>query len=285
MTVADFATQAVICQALGKAFPHDPIIAEENANLLQQPESSHFLTQVTQQVATVIPDATEENIINWINRGNGEIASRYWTLDPIDGTKGFIRQAQYTIALALIEEGEIKLGIMACPALPFAWQQPHTAQGVVFLAIKNQGSKMLSLDSNKSQLLQVNQGKEKTQLQIIESIESRHSDRDRQKILAHNLGISIAPLAMDSMAKYGAVARGEADVYVRIPLPSAATRKENIWDHAAGAIVVTEAGGKVTDIDGRPLDFSQGVKLGNNHGIAVSNGEFHDEIIEQIQSH
>ena len=57
---------------------------------------------------------------------------------------------------------------------------------------------------------------------------------------------------------------------------------ENIWDHAAGAIIVAEAGGKVTDIFGRNLDFSKGRKLTGNKGIIASNGTIHSAVIKAV---
>ncbi|MEA5469572.1 inositol monophosphatase family protein [Spirulina sp. 06S082] len=57
-------------------------------------------------------------------------------------------------------------------------------------------------------------------------------------------------------------------------------KRENIWDHAAGAIVLEEAGGRVTDLDGKPLDFSLGEKLTANRGILASNGVIHDRALE-----
>ena len=87
---------------------------------------------------------------------------------------------------------------------------------------------------------------------------------------------------MDSQAKYGAVARGEADFYIRMPSPKTPDYREKIWDHGAGKIVVEEAGGRVTDIVGKDLDFTRGRKLEDNRGVLVSNGLFHDKIVEAI---
>ena len=78
------------------------------------------------------------------------------------------------------------------------------------------------------------------------------------------------------------VARGEADIYLR--LPTRADYREKIWDHAAGALIVTEAGGVVTDISGRPLEFHHGRELANNRGVIVTNGPLHSRVIEAIQS-
>jgi 3'(2'), 5'-bisphosphate nucleotidase len=88
---------------------------------------------------------------------------------------------------------------------------------------------------------------------------------------------------MDSQAKYGIVARGEAILYLRVPSPSEPEYREKIWDHAAGFLIAEEAGGKVTDIRGDPLDFSSGVKMEKNHGILVSNGILHDRVLKALK--
>lgn len=89
---------------------------------------------------------------------------------------------------------------------------------------------------------------------------------------------------MDSQVKYGLVANGEAAVYLRFPNPRNKDYRENIWDHAAGAIVVEEAGGKVTDMNGKPLNFRDNEKMLNNHGVVVSNGVIHDRVLEAIKN-
>jgi 3'(2'), 5'-bisphosphate nucleotidase len=280
VTVADFGVQAIICQALRQAFPEDPVIGEEDATLLRKPEFSAILAQITGEIQQFQPDTTSQDILNSIDHGNGQISPRYWTLDPIDGTKGFIRGDQYAIALALIEQGEVKLGILGCPALPLHHQQPQENPGVIFSAVSGQGTKMISLVNDQIYPIKVNQITDCSQMQMIESIETSHSDRSAQLKLREKLKLTKTPLKMDSQAKYGAVARGEADFYLRIPFSDHRSRKENIWDHAAGAIVVTEAGGKVTDLDGKPLDFSLSTKLINNRGILATNGSIHNHILK-----
>src|SRR5690606_1688037 len=81
---------------------------------------------------------------------------------------------------------------------------------------------------------------------------------------------------LDSQAKYAVVAAGEAEIYLRLTRHTGYV--ENIWDHAAGALVVEEAGGKLTDLNGERLDFSRGPRLEKNVGIVASNGRFHDRI-------
>ena len=280
VTVADFSSQALICQALSTAFPQDSIIAEENGDMLKQPGMEACLQNVIRYVRRHIPNTQETDVIHWINQGNGEWAERYWTLDPIDGTKGYVRGDQYAIALALVEKGEVKVGVMGCPALPESCIDESGEKGMLFSAVHNQGAEMIPLGGGNSQEIRVNQINNPQQLQAIESVVSTHSDRSLQRQLAQRLGLTKKVMQMDSLAKYGVVARGEADLYVRIPLRSKWSRKENVWDHAAGAIMVTEAGGKVSDLLGKPLDFSCGAKLSNNLGIVVTNGGIHEQVID-----
>jgi 3'(2'), 5'-bisphosphate nucleotidase len=278
VTVADFGAQAIICQALAQEFPNDPVIGEEDASILQKPELSPILAKITHQVQQIRPDATESDIIDWINWGNGQIAPRYWTLDPIDGTKGFIRGDQYAIALALIEQGKVKLGILACPA--FLLENGN--KGVIFWAMEGQGAWEMPLEGGKPQQIRVNLWDDVQQLCRIESVESGHSDRTQQVQLDRKLGLVRSAKQMDSLAKYGALARGDADIYTRVPVPQFITKKENIWDHGPGVIIVEEAGGKVTDLDGKLLDFSVGSKLSNNRGILATNGIIHQRILDII---
>lgn len=279
VTVADFAAQAILCQGLAEAFPNDPVIGEEDASMLGKPGLEGVRSQIIEQVQQSIPSATPENVIDWINWGNGRVASRYWTLDPIDGTKGFIRGDQYAVALALVEEGELKLGILACPAFPLE----NGTKGVIFLGIRGQGAVEMPLEGGTPQPITVDSADNFEQLYRIESVESVHSDRAVQTDLDQRLGLKYPAKQMDSLAKYGAIARGDAHLYTRVPLPQFEGKKENIWDHGPGVIIVEEAGGMVTDLDGNPLDFSLGAKLSNNRGILATNGIIHSQVLEAIK--
>ena len=115
----------------------------------------------------------------------------------------------------------------------------------------------------------------------MESYESRHSDHSFTKEVALRSGVTKGSLKMDSQVKYGLLSRGdEARVFMRFP-PS--TYREKIWDHAAGAVIVTEAGGKVTDARGNELDFSLGRYLdGMKLGIVAAPPSIHAAIIQAI---
>jgi 3'(2'), 5'-bisphosphate nucleotidase len=66
--------------------------------------------------------------------------------------------------------------------------------------------------------------------------------------------------------------------------PAKPDYREKIWDQAAGSIIVEEAGGKVTDLDGRELDFAQGRTLKKNRGICATNGIFHERALQALRA-
>jgi 3'(2'), 5'-bisphosphate nucleotidase len=98
------------------------------------------------------------------------------------------------------------------------------------------------------------------------------------------LGVTAPPVAMDSQAKYAVLATGEGDVLLRLISRSSPDYRERIWDQAAGSIIVEEAGGRITDLDGQPLDFSQGRTLAKNRGIVATNGHLHDALLDGLRS-
>ncbi len=298
VTVADFASQAVVCQSLNEALGDVAVVGEEDAHELRTEENAALRNSVVEQVRVVMGEASEAQVLDWIDHGGAEADpnSSYWTLDPIDGTKGFLRGGQYAIALALIERGEVVLGVLGCPNLPTTPAStprglaasaavPPNTQGVLLTAIQGEGAQQLPLAGeglDDAQPIRVSDVTDAVQARFCESVESGHSDQSASARIARELAITHEPVRMDSQAKYAAVARGEAQIYLR--LPTRADYRECIWDHAAGAIIVTEAGGRVTDITGKPLDFAQGGRLEANQGVIATNGPLHDQVVAAVQA-
>jgi len=217
-----------------------------------------------------------------VDLGSHSIKDRFWVLDPIDGTKGFLRGDQYAIALAIIENGSVQLGLLACPNLYVGKDKPNGEKGCLFFALRKKGSFQVEMDGRNKQAISVSKVDNPQEASFTESVEPDHSDHLFHQQIAQKLNISIPPLKMDSQAKYGIVARGEVTFYLRVPSPSEPSYKEKIWDHAAGAIIAEEAGGRVTDLLGNPLDFTCGIKLAKNHGILVTNGILHEMVLKAI---
>jgi 3'(2'), 5'-bisphosphate nucleotidase len=267
---------------LAEALPGDPIVGEEDAGALRRDEQSELRRSVVEHVSRELSErVTAEQVLEWIDHGNAEAAGRrYWTLDPIDGTKGFLRGEQYAVALALIEDGEVVLGVLGCPNL----SGPEAAPGALFGARLGARARMYSLwnpaDDGGVEVA-VAETRSPMEARFCESVESAHSNQDESAAIALALGIRSEPYRIDSQCKYAAVARGDASIYLR--MPTREDYRENIWDHAAGMRVVEAAGGRVTDILGNPLDFRQGKRLERNRGIVATNGAVHDAVIEAIE--
>jgi 3'(2'), 5'-bisphosphate nucleotidase len=284
VTVADFGSQALICRALQEAFPEDPVIGEEDSSALRTEANADVRDQLLGEVRAHHPNADANTVFDWIDHGTAsEYSDRFWTLDPIDGTKGFVRGDQYAIALALIVDGQRQVAALCCPHLPNALDaDPPETRGQAFLAVRGEGAVQKPLaDDAAPTPIHVSETTDPSQSRFTESFESSHSSHDLAAETGERLGITADPVRIDSQAKYAMVARGEAEIYLRLPRPST-DYTERIWDHAAGALVVEAAGGTVTDMHGTPLDFTHGRLLEANTGVVATNGPFHDEVIDAL---
>ncbi|MFH0882813.1 MAG: 3'(2'),5'-bisphosphate nucleotidase [bacterium] len=281
VTVADFGSQAIVLYELEKAFPKDLMIAEEGAGALRDPANRFLLAHLMDHVRRIDKDAGEEQVLGWIDRGSRrENADRFWTLDPIDGTKGFLRSEQYAISLALIENGEIVLGALSCPNIASYLPQAKD-HDAVFTAVRGGGAWLCPGGGEDPIELSTSGLKDPSRARFVESYESGHSDHSWSQGVAERLNITRDPVRLDSQAKYAILASGAADLYLR--LPTRADYVEKIWDHAAGVLIVEEAGGTVTDVDGKPLEFNHGYLLTKNRGVLVSGGAFHDRIVQAVK--
>lgn len=301
VTIADFGSQAVVCKAIGEAFPEDPIVGEEDSAELREPGNEAFLSRIVEELSSVGLSGSPEDACTWIDRGgwNGEgtPGNRFWTLDPIDGTKGFLRGEQYAISLALIEHGEIVAAVVGCPNLPLvSTARGATADesviasgaGSLLVATKGEGAFALPIDGqtgfdpNSATPIAVSDAIDFSTARLCESVESGHSSHSHSAQIAAELGIVHAPARLDSQAKYAVVARGEADIYLR--LPTRPGYREKIWDHAGGALLVHEAGGTVTDVIGKPVNFTLGRELTENRGVIVTNGWLHEQVLAAVRN-
>lgn len=270
VTAADFSVQALINLHLLRAFPNDSIMGEENASFLRTPEGELIKHRVCSTLQNLFPQKTAEEILSALDRGDwpGGSKRRFWVLDPIDGTRGFIKKEQYAIALALIENGEVVLGLLGCP---------HMYQkGALLSATKGEGAYLLDLESGQEHRLH---SKSAHQLIYCEPpMDSKSHSHSKAYEIAKLLNTNPESVQLDGQCKYALVAAGEAAMYLRIPMLK--KRLEYIWDHAPGMLIVEEAGGRVTDIDGKRFDFSLGTTLAENRGVLATNGVEHQKVIE-----
>ncbi|KAI4248270.1 MAG: hypothetical protein LQ352_005959, partial [Teloschistes flavicans] len=227
VTIGDFGAQALIISALRHNFPHDEIVGEEEAKPLREnPALAQKILTLVQEAK--LADAESEKALGGtiedlnamlaaIDAGNspGGPTGRIWALDPIDGTKGFLRGGQYAVCLALIVDGDVKAGVLGCPNLPISNTAPISAdvgtgaagdhsRGVLFSATKGCGATSrplrpgaLAPDPTRIHMQELAQLRDAT---FCESVEAAHSSHDDQSVIAARLGIGKESVRMDSQA-------------------------------------------------------------------------------------
>jgi HAL2 family 3'(2'),5'-bisphosphate nucleotidase len=289
VTVADLASQAVVASMLSQHLEGELVlVGEEDSDFLRQDRHDAHLSATLAAARLVLPDLTRTTLLDAIDLGNGKPnEDGFWTLDPVDGTKGFLRGQQYAIALAWIEDGRPTLAVMACPNLSLNSLQleaDELGRGCLFYATVDDATRCRGLNTDATDS-PVRCTPITRPLVVCGSVEKAHSNTGwmgRSLTDLQTSGCSIGPsLPMDSQAKYAVVARGQADAYLR--LPSKPGYIEHIWDHAAGSLIAQQAGAIVTDIDGKPLDFSHGAGLETNRGVVCASPAVHAKIIESIR--
>jgi 3'(2'), 5'-bisphosphate nucleotidase len=280
VTIADYGAQAIVLRTIQKHFPQDTSLAEEWGDefiaLSTEEQRANVLRHVGQAAGQ---NCTLEEVRGWLDFGRGGSGERIWVVDPIDGTKGFLRGDQFAVAVALLVNGEPVVGALACPLLPVDPAQPDEERGVVATAIRGQGAVLEALSGVSERPMHVSAAQAAT-ARAVESIE--HSDHSFSADVFREAGLGGQLVRMDSQAKYLAVADGRAEVYLR--QSRSEDYREKVWDHAAGVLIVEEAGGRVTDLSGKPLEFTHGATLAENQGILATNGTLHEELRAAIQA-
>jgi len=286
VTVADFAVQCWIARCLTAT--EIPLIGEESAEALAA-AGPEMLESVHAALPAGLRPRHPNELLLWLNRAS-QVRSApggcWWLLDPIDGTKGFLRGGQYAICLALVREGTPVFGLLGCPALPQSGiplgniGQPA---GVLLLGHRSSGAWQSSLSEAAAwRAIQCSDsGSIGAKIRICESRDLRHAWRGLLDRSLERLGVSAAPVRIDSQCKYALVARGDAEVYARLPRDPSYVEKT--WDHAAGAVIAQAAGARVSDLDGLPLDFSRGVAL-VGRGLLVASPRWHTALLDALRN-
>lgn len=186
----------------------------------------------------------EENNASWNDRKNW---NKYWLVDPIDGTKEFIKKNnEFTINIALIVNGVPEFGVVAAPAL-----------GTTYFGIQGKGAWKID-NLGKQNSIKVDSSPKSTWKVVV----SRSHVHENAIMLANSLPNSEI-MAMGSSLKFCLIAEGTADLYPRFGPTSE-------WDTAAAQAIVEAAGGKVINFDFKPLRYNTKSSLINPGFIACS---------------
>ena len=183
-----------------------------------------------------------------------------WIVDPLDGTSDFIdKTGEFTVMIALIQNKKPILGVIAWPT-----------EKILFIAQKNCGAFRYSDDKwNKISVTKINE------LPKCRTIGSRHHLSDKEKQFIKKIGIKDFT-SIGSSLKVGKISSGEAEAYITT------TNKMKEWDTAASYCIISEAGGKMTDMLGNELTYNN-KNVYHENGILVTNGLIHEKIIKEFK--
>ncbi len=300
VTIADFASQAVIINAIHHHFPQDTFVGEEDASMLRSsPELLDrvwALIQSSKIVGDEVPRLeSKEDVLRVIGLGGKEETSkgRVWMLDPIDGTATFLTGHQYAVSLSLVVDGEQKVGVLGCPNIKFGSSYVREEEvdrdglGTLLSAVKGQGAfqRSMGLDGlgESTKMKRWKEVGSLSDLRFVNSMASSHISKtaylDAKKRCNLKTDEEIDLWSMH--IKYAALAIGGVDCMIRIP-----PRKSYhgyVWDHAGGQLIYQEAGGKLTDVDGKSFNFGAGRKLENNWGVVAAPPSVHGQLLEVVK--
>lgn len=308
VTAADFAAQALLIAALRDAFPGDRFVGEEDSREMRKdPKLVAWVYELVSSTARVndpetgaalaTPASVEDTLalIDLGGQGQGGREGRFWVMDPVDGTKTFLRQQQYAVSLSLIENGREVVGVLCCPNLRLNDGRVDedsvdpNGLGVMLTAVRGQGASVRALGASGSTtsyvlpeakpLKRLTSPSDLKDLHIVDSRLSTAIRHDIIEQLAEQLGAKYPGTEVwSSHMRYSSLILGGADCQVRVPAQSG-TPRVFIWDHAGAQLIFTEVGGKITDLDGKEMDFGAGRQMSNNRGMMVAREGVHDELL------
>lgn len=291
VTIGDFASQALVARALTSSGAMlGGMVAEESAAFLKHPDHAAHLRGCVEALreSGAWTDAAADDVIDMVDLGAadpGVLVSHRggWTLDPIDGTKGFLRGEQYCVCLAKIREGRVEIGVLGCPNLALGLNGEQgddpLGLGTRYWATRGGGAHMGAYTKTAGVEMAIRRRPVTPDhpARLAESVEMTHTRRDLTEEIMRRAGPVGTPAQIDSQCKYALLARGDADVYLR--LPSRKGYVQQIWDHAPGVLIAQEAGCVVTDVLGRELDFGRGRGLEGNLGVLGAPPGLHGRLL------
>ena len=213
--------------------------------------SNKIIMNALQHLDRTIPILSEESLVEWKERKNW---TKYWLVDPLDGTKEFIKQnGEFTVNIALIENNKPILGVIFTPV-----------KFDLYFAQKNYGSYKINSSSKLINLQEAVKIFVANQSSIKRIIGSRsHSNQTFDSWVNQNFPNSEIVQAGSSL-KFCLIAEGAADIYPRFGPTSE-------WDIAAGHIIVNEAGGRVNTFENIEINYNKKEDLLNPQFYAIGN--------------
>jgi 3'(2'), 5'-bisphosphate nucleotidase len=223
VTVADRRASELIVAGLAASFPDDPIISEE---LVPAPGALG--------------------------------APRFWLVDPIDGTKDFIRgEDGYSVMIGLVCDGKPTVGVVYQPVIDRLFYGTPDGARMAY-----QGA---------TTALTVSTIAAAAEVRLVASKSHRSPDIDRVK---QELGVANELNIGSVGVKLCVIAAGQRDLYVN---PATRTKA---WDTCAPEAILVPAGGRLSDLFGGPIEYTK--ELAHHRGLVASNGRVHAEVVAKL---
>jgi 3'(2'), 5'-bisphosphate nucleotidase len=187
---------------------------------------------------------------------------RVWLIDPMDGTKNFVqRDGDFAVQIGLAVGGEAVLGVVYQPV-----------RDVLYRAVRGEGS-WREKDGKQAERMQVSNKTDPAEM-VLASSRSHRSPRMERVV--DSFGFKFETRRGSVGVKIGLIAEQEADLYLHL---SPSTKQ---WDTCAPEIVLTEAGGRLTDLFGKPLRYNA-PRIDNRNGVVATNSAAHALVIDSLK--
>ena len=280
VTAGDVAAQAAAAIVLRRELGLAGVVGEESPTSLKGPDAEAMRALARKAVAAAVGgfDADPLEALAW--KAPADARTGFWTLDPIDGTKGYRSSRHYAVCLAHVDARGVTHGVLGLPTLVADMDLSRIGEppGVLIAATRGGGSWL-----HDPATLAPTRRVQRAPMQgvvLLNSVEPGGRTA-RAAAVVESLGRPWETVAVDSQLKYALVALGAGDCIVRVP--GSVPRAEHGWDHAAGVLIATEAGAAASDADGVPLDFTLGEDMTANEGIIVCDPSLHGDLVRAVR--
>ncbi|MDA1008314.1 MAG: hypothetical protein O2800_04850 [Planctomycetota bacterium] len=276
ITAADVAIQIVLLDHLARANVPQRVIAEESdASLRGADPGAWGLVEraVRHELKSELHGRDVRELVNTLA---SEKDGPYWSIDPIDGTSGWVAGRTFCTCIALIDQGQAILGGVVMPRVPDDWTtDARIRDGLMLRATFGQGA-FASNGTGWSRL-------HRTPLTnppvwLCSARKGNRTERGR-RVLERAAPNNI-PFPIDSQCKYALVAQSIGDIAFRLSMPGSSA--EQAWDHAAGLLLVSESGGMASDIRGQSIHYADDGRMSNSLGAIGCAAELHRPIIDSL---
>ena len=209
---------------------------------------------------TGIPILSEEDVDDKSRLNSDKI----WIVDPLDGTTDFVnRTGEFTIMVGLVENHVPVMGLIYWPT-----------KQKLYYAERGMGAFCSHSDTVDECIWEAISVRETQNLEDCLALVSRHHLSDREKKILDHLKITHTA-SIGSSLKVMEISSGMADVYLTT------TNKMKQWDTCASFCIISEAGGKITDVAGNELVYNTDI-VNHENGLLVTNGFVHNEVVSKI---